>query len=378
MTVNGRAVNLDPPPIVRAGRLFVPLRGVFEDLGASVVFANGQINATGSGHIVSLHIGSQQAFVDGQTEGLDAAPFIVGSSAYVPLRFVSQALGALVNYDGRNQVVAISTGAEPPPQTVTPPPTAPPTPPPTVPPTAPPQRQPGGQAPPPPPAPTGQSPVHVTHELPADDATVRGARPDIEAAFEGDTIDPNSVHVEFDGRDVTQAAYVSAHGFTYTRAVADPAGTARRARARRRHDRRDVRAALALHVGRRGRAHDGRRGPAASGRHGGATVHRARASGSRRDRDDPGRSTSRGQRHRADGRAVRSGSPGAPSMQKTPSPPTRTATSPQGSSIGAPSGTTLVIVINATNPETGIATDPDALLIQVHSSSAPRDPHRLR
>ena len=42
------------------GRVFVPLRGVFENLGASVVYANGVINATGRGHNVSLRIGSQQ------------------------------------------------------------------------------------------------------------------------------------------------------------------------------------------------------------------------------------------------------------------------------------------------------------------------------
>ena len=43
--VNGQRMSFDQPPIVQSGRVFVPLRGVFEQLGASVVYNNGQINA---------------------------------------------------------------------------------------------------------------------------------------------------------------------------------------------------------------------------------------------------------------------------------------------------------------------------------------------
>jgi len=109
ITVNGNAIDVSPPPINQAGRVFVPLRGVFENLGASVVYDNGEINATGDGHDISLHIGSTQATVDGNSETIDVAPFIIGASTYVPLRFISQALGATVDYDATNDVVAIST-----------------------------------------------------------------------------------------------------------------------------------------------------------------------------------------------------------------------------------------------------------------------------
>jgi hypothetical protein len=113
VTVNGNPVSLAPPPIERAGRVFVPLRGLFEQLGASVVYANGVINATAGSQTVSLTIGSQQATVDGSPQTVDVAPFIVGASTYVPLRFVSQALGATVNYDGTNQIVAVTTASAP-------------------------------------------------------------------------------------------------------------------------------------------------------------------------------------------------------------------------------------------------------------------------
>ncbi|HYZ16752.1 MAG TPA: copper amine oxidase N-terminal domain-containing protein [Candidatus Acidoferrum sp.] len=186
--VNGSTVTLNPAPQERAGRVFVPLRGVFEQLGASVVYASRTINATGRGHSVSLHVGSQQAVVDGQTQTLDVAPFIIGASTYVPLRFVSQALGADVNYDGSNRIVAINVNG-------------------------------GGSrgeqqnAPQPP---VNSSPVTIGNLLPGRDATIRGSRPTIQATFEGGTVDANSVRVDFDGRDVTNQTYISTRGITYT------------------------------------------------------------------------------------------------------------------------------------------------------------------
>ncbi len=110
--VNGSTVSFDQAPIERSGRVYVPLRGVFERLGASVVYSNRVINATGNGHNVNLRIGSSTATVDGNNVGLDSPPFLVGSRTLVPLRFVAQALGATVNYNNGTRVVSInSSGA---------------------------------------------------------------------------------------------------------------------------------------------------------------------------------------------------------------------------------------------------------------------------
>lgn len=197
VTVNGQPTTLQPAPTERAGRVFVPLRGVFEQLGATVVYANGTINATGRGHNVSLRIGSQHAVVDGQSQTVDVAPFIIGASTFVPLRFVSQALGASVNYDGNNNLVAINTsggGGNPPSQTVTPPN--------------------NGNA----------SPVQISNLLPRRNASIQSDRPTVQATFSGGNVDPNSVRVVFDGRDVTDHAYISDRGITYTTPQL-PAGT---------------------------------------------------------------------------------------------------------------------------------------------------------
>ena len=192
--VNGNTLNLNPPPTERAGRVFVPLRGVFENLGATVVYASGVINATGRGHNISLRIGSQTATVDGQQQTVDVAPFIIGASTYVPLRFVSQALGATVNYDGTNRVVAINTNGQtarsaqtPPNETITPAP----------------------------PAQPGQGAIRLENEQPARGATVQARRPTISAAFVGGTVDPATVRIQLDGNDVTNDSTRSPRGFIY-------------------------------------------------------------------------------------------------------------------------------------------------------------------
>jgi hypothetical protein len=105
--VNGQRMSFDQPPIEQAGRVYVPLRGIFQQLGASVVYQNGTINATGNGRNVTLHIGSNQATVNGQTQMLSSPPFLQGARTLVPLRFVAQALGATVDWNNNTSTVTI-------------------------------------------------------------------------------------------------------------------------------------------------------------------------------------------------------------------------------------------------------------------------------
>lgn len=115
--VNGQTMQFDQPPVMQNGRVFVPLRSIFQQLGASVVYANGQINATRGQTTVSLTIGSTAATVNGQNVTVDVAPFVVGDRTLVPLRFVSQSLGATVNWNDSNETVTINGGGAPPPPT---------------------------------------------------------------------------------------------------------------------------------------------------------------------------------------------------------------------------------------------------------------------
>ena len=109
--VNGKLISFDQPPIERESHVFMPLRSVFENLGATVVYANGSINATTSnGATVHLTIGSHDTLVNGKPATLGYPPFVVDGRTLVPLRFIAESLGAVVNYDAAKQVVTVNTG----------------------------------------------------------------------------------------------------------------------------------------------------------------------------------------------------------------------------------------------------------------------------
>ncbi|HEU4798611.1 MAG TPA: copper amine oxidase N-terminal domain-containing protein, partial [bacterium] len=117
--VDGSPVFFDQPPVVIGGRVLVPLRGVFERLGAFVQWNPGtrSILAVRGSDQVQLTIGSRIASVSGRQMFLDVPPQIVGSRTLVPLRFISESLGARVDWMPSTRVVMITSGsvAQPPP-----------------------------------------------------------------------------------------------------------------------------------------------------------------------------------------------------------------------------------------------------------------------
>ena len=115
VTLNGRAINFGPvSPTQQSGRVLVPLRGVFEALGAFVEYNNAtqSISATRGETRVQLTIGSARAYVNGQARALDVPAQVQSGRTLVPLRFVSEALGATVLWnDAQRQVLITTSGS---------------------------------------------------------------------------------------------------------------------------------------------------------------------------------------------------------------------------------------------------------------------------
>ncbi len=108
IAVNDRP--LDVAPIVENGRVLVPMRAIFEALGARLHYdaTTHTIAADGGGHFVHLQIGNTDAIVDDRIVKLDVPARIVGTSTYVPMRFVAQSFGALVGYDNASALVTVN------------------------------------------------------------------------------------------------------------------------------------------------------------------------------------------------------------------------------------------------------------------------------
>jgi len=109
--VNGTPLYLSVEPTLVSGRTMVPLRGIFESLGAQVNWdaSTRMITANKGDTDVQLGIGDRRATVNGRAVYLDAPAMILRGSTMVPLRFVSEALGADVKWLEATQTVAITT-----------------------------------------------------------------------------------------------------------------------------------------------------------------------------------------------------------------------------------------------------------------------------
>ena len=114
VSVNGQPIQFSTGQAVEIkGRVFVPMRGVFEKLGASVDFdpATQMIKATRGTTTIQLRPGDQSAQVNGEMRPLDAPAQIMGGATVVPLRFVSETLGAQVKWDRDAMAVEVTTDA---------------------------------------------------------------------------------------------------------------------------------------------------------------------------------------------------------------------------------------------------------------------------
>ncbi|MTI80826.1 MAG: MBL fold metallo-hydrolase [Firmicutes bacterium] len=104
--------ELDVSTAVENGTTLVPLRAIFQSLGASVDWdGNTQTVTANKGQItVKLQIGSDTAYKNGQVVPLRVPGKIINGSTMVPLRFVSESLGAKVDWDGATQTITITSG----------------------------------------------------------------------------------------------------------------------------------------------------------------------------------------------------------------------------------------------------------------------------
>lgn len=107
--LDGWRLPCDVPPLLSNGRVLVPLRAIFQGLGATVDWdgETGQVRARRNGHEVRLRVGDKTALVDGRPVVLDVPAQVVAGRTLVPIRFVSQALGASVEWRAGERAVYV-------------------------------------------------------------------------------------------------------------------------------------------------------------------------------------------------------------------------------------------------------------------------------
>lgn len=115
--VNNKQTILDQPPVIENGTTLVPFRFIGEALGATIGWnsANRTVSYVFGNLNIVLRIGSTTATVNGVEKTLTVAPKILPSGrTVVPVRFISETIGAKVNWNSTTRMVTITASATPP------------------------------------------------------------------------------------------------------------------------------------------------------------------------------------------------------------------------------------------------------------------------
>lgn len=111
--LNGSRLQFEVEPRIENGRTLVPLRAIFEAMGASVDWdeTTRTVTARRGSITVVLPIGSTSPTVNGKVWPLDVPAKIVNDRTLAPLRFVGEAFGGTVDWNEQTRVINIACAA---------------------------------------------------------------------------------------------------------------------------------------------------------------------------------------------------------------------------------------------------------------------------
>jgi hypothetical protein len=108
--LGGVTIEFDQPPIIEDGRTLVPMRKIFEAMGATVEWdgATQTVTGTKGDTVIIMRIDDTILTKNGVQTRLDVSPKIVNSRTLVPVRAVAESFNCAVDWDGGAQRVSIS------------------------------------------------------------------------------------------------------------------------------------------------------------------------------------------------------------------------------------------------------------------------------
>ena len=108
---DGEKINFDQKPIIENGRTLVPIRAIFEKIGADVEW-NGDtqtVIATKGDTKILLTIDNTNAKINNEIITLDVPAKVISGRTLVPVRFVSDCFGVGVEWEQDTQTVVLTS-----------------------------------------------------------------------------------------------------------------------------------------------------------------------------------------------------------------------------------------------------------------------------
>lgn len=111
VVVDGNALVFDQPPIIQNNHVLIPIRAVFEAFGAEVAWIEDSKTATASkdGKSVSLSADKAEIIIDETIHELDCTPVLRNGRLLIPIRAAAEAFGAYVSWNESLKTVLIIT-----------------------------------------------------------------------------------------------------------------------------------------------------------------------------------------------------------------------------------------------------------------------------
>lgn len=107
--VDGKQLTFDQQPYIEEGRVMLPMRLIFQELGAAVNYKDRQIEARRGEITIRLALDSKEMQVGNVTKQLDVPAVSVGGRTMLPLRAVAEALQCQVQWDNASKTVTITS-----------------------------------------------------------------------------------------------------------------------------------------------------------------------------------------------------------------------------------------------------------------------------
>lgn len=111
LNINNQEVEVAVAPIIKKGVTLVPLRVISENLGAKVGWnkEKQQVTLIKDEIEMILTIGSQQVIVNGENKLLPQSAQIINDATMLPIRFISEALKCQVQHDQGSDTIFITS-----------------------------------------------------------------------------------------------------------------------------------------------------------------------------------------------------------------------------------------------------------------------------
>ncbi len=109
--LDSEEIEFDQPALLKSGRVYVPVRKIFEVLGGSVSYdgTKKEIKGVLENKTIIFRIGESNALINNDRVAIDAPATIINGRTLVPVRFVSECINKEVKWDKEDYIVDLIT-----------------------------------------------------------------------------------------------------------------------------------------------------------------------------------------------------------------------------------------------------------------------------